>query len=93
MIETLIKFIEGTVKLRVNRDKSGVFRPNRAKCLGYTFVGATGAPRVHLKSLKRLEGHLLSFAGDLPARNHRKTESGSAGVEAVLQTRRTQGHL
>ena len=52
MLETLIKFIEGTLKLRVNRDKSGVFRPNRAKFLGYTFVGATGAPRVHLKRLR-----------------------------------------
>ena len=58
VLETLIKFIEGTLKLRVNRDKSGVFRPNRAKFLGYTFVGATGAPRVHPKSLKRLREKL-----------------------------------
>ena len=58
MLEILIKFIEGTVKLRVNRGKSGVFRPNRAQCLGYTFVGATGTPRVHPKSLKRLREKL-----------------------------------
>ena len=32
MLETLIKLIEGTLKLRVNRDKSGVFRPN---CIFY----------------------------------------------------------
>ena len=58
VLETLIKFIEGTLKLRVNRDKSGVFRPNRAKFLGYTFVGATGAPRVHPIKLKRLREKL-----------------------------------
>lgn len=31
VLETTIKFIEETLKLRVNRDKSGVFRPRRAK--------------------------------------------------------------
>lgn len=54
VLETTIKFIEETLKLRVNRDKSGVFRPRRAKFLGYTFVGPTGEPRVHPKSFKRL---------------------------------------
>lgn len=54
VLETTIKFIEETLKLRVNRDKSGVFRPRRAKFLGYTFVGTTGEPRVHPKSFKRL---------------------------------------
>lgn len=53
VLETTIKFIEETLKLRVNRDKSGVFRPRRAKFLGYTFVGTTGEPRVHPKSFKR----------------------------------------
>ena len=54
VLETTIQFIEETLKLRVNRDKSGVFRPRRAKFLGYTFVGTTGEPRVHPKSFKRL---------------------------------------
>ena len=49
------KFIEETLKLRVNRDKSGVFRPRKTKFLGYSFVGTTGAPRTHEKSLKRLK--------------------------------------
>ena len=53
VLETTIKFIEETLKLRVNRDKSGVFRPRQAKFLGYTFVGTTGEPRVHPKSFKR----------------------------------------
>lgn len=55
VLENTIKFIEETLKLRINRDKSGVFRPHRAKFLGYTFVGTTGAPRVHPKSFKRLK--------------------------------------
>lgn len=42
VLETTIKFIEETLKLRVNRDKSGVFRPRRAKFLGYTFEGTCG---------------------------------------------------
>ena len=54
----MISFIEGTLKLRVNRDKSGVFRPSRAKFLGYTFVGTTGAARVHNKSFQRLRDKL-----------------------------------
>ena len=55
VLENTIRFIEETLKLRVNRDKSGVFRPRRAKFLGYTFVGTTGAPMVHPKSFKRLK--------------------------------------
>ena len=57
-LENMISFIEGALKLRVNRDKSGVFRPSKAKFLGYTFVGTTGAARVHAKSLQRLRDKL-----------------------------------
>ena len=41
--------------MRGNCDKSDVFRPRRAKFLGYTFVGKTGQPLVHPKSFKRLQ--------------------------------------
>lgn len=58
VLANTIKFIEETLKLRVNRDKSGVFRPSKSKFLGYTFVGTTGAPRVHKKSFKRLKAKL-----------------------------------
>ena len=57
VLTNTIKFIEETLKLRVNRDK-GVFRPRRAKFLGYTFVGKTGQPLVHPKSFKRLKDKL-----------------------------------
>lgn len=61
LLANTIKFIEETLKLRVNRDKSGVFRPRKSKFLGYTFVGTTGAPLVHEKSFKRLKAKLKAI--------------------------------
>ena len=52
-LATATKFIEETLKLRVNRDKSGVFRPGRAKFLGYTFWRRK--PVAHPKSIDRLK--------------------------------------
>lgn len=57
-LENTTRFIEETLKLRVNRSKSGVFRPSKTKFLGFTFVGTTGEPRAHEKSLKRLKEKL-----------------------------------
>lgn len=42
--------------MRVNRDKSGVFRPGRAKFLGYTF--SCRRPVAHPKSIDRLKKKL-----------------------------------
>ncbi|WP_288594860.1 group II intron maturase-specific domain-containing protein [uncultured Sutterella sp.] len=42
--------------MRVNRDKSGVFRPGRAKFLGYTFW--CRKPIAHPKSINRLKQKL-----------------------------------
>lgn len=58
VLANTVKFIEETLKLRVNRDKSGIFRPRRTKFLGYAFVGTTGAPLVHEKSFKRLKAKM-----------------------------------
>ncbi|WP_295489878.1 reverse transcriptase domain-containing protein, partial [uncultured Sutterella sp.] len=55
-LATATKFIEETLKLRVNRDKSGVFRPGRAKFLGYTFWRRK--PIAHPKSIDRLKKKL-----------------------------------
>lgn len=55
-LATATKFIEETLKLRVNRDKSGVFRPGRAKFLGYTFWRRK--PVAHPKSIDRLKQKL-----------------------------------
>lgn len=56
--ENTTRFIEETLKLRVNRSKSGVFRPSKTKFLGFTFVGTTGKPRAHKTSFKRLKDKL-----------------------------------
>ena len=69
VLTNTIKFIEETLKLRVNRDKSGVFRPRRAKFLGYTFVGKTGQPLVHPKSFKRLKDKLRAVFYRAPTEN------------------------
>ena len=55
VLEKTIKFIEETLKLRVNRSKSGLFRPSKSKFLGYTFVGTTGDPHAAPASLERLK--------------------------------------
>ena len=61
-----IKFIERTLKLRVNHSKSGLFRPSKSKFLGYTFVGTSGSPRVAKASFARLRrGHGRSLLGTI----------------------------
>ena len=58
-LKHLIPFIEGKLKLKVNRDKTKVSRPPRIKFLGYTFgknsenVGYT--PRLHSKSKEKIK--------------------------------------
>ena len=59
VLESVTKFLEGGLKLRVNRDKSGTFRPNESVFLGYTFhryvqTRVIVAP----KSVKRLKEKL-----------------------------------
>ena len=53
VLETTVKFLEEKLKLRVNRSKSGIFRPSKCKFLGYTFWGTH--PRASEKSIKRLK--------------------------------------
>ena len=58
-LKHLIPFIEGKLKLKVNRDKTKVSKPRRIKFLGYTFgknsekVGYT--PRLHSKSKEKIK--------------------------------------
>ena len=58
-LKHLIPFIEGKLKLKVNRDKTKVSKPSRIKFLGYTFgknsekVGYT--PRLHSKSKEKIK--------------------------------------
>ncbi|WP_370758017.1 group II intron reverse transcriptase/maturase [Parasutterella sp.] len=55
VLTNITKYVEGTLKLRVNRDKSGTFRPRDSVFLGYTFSKAN-CTRIIVaqKSVKRL---------------------------------------
>jgi len=57
---SITKFIEGKLKLTVNKDKSAVDRPWKRKFLGYSFYFTKGGVdfRVHPKSVKKLKEKL-----------------------------------
>jgi retron-type reverse transcriptase len=57
VMESITRFIEKDLKLKVNREKSKVDRPWRLKYLGYTFYPKKGEMgiRVHPNSLKKLK--------------------------------------
>lgn len=57
VMQSTVQFLEGTLKLRVNREKSAVDRPSKRKFLGFSFLRRKGETlvRVAPKSLKRVE--------------------------------------
>lgn len=59
VLESVTKYLEGGLKLRVNRDKSGTFRPYESVFLGYSFH-RTRWTRIVVaeKSVKRLKAKL-----------------------------------
>ena len=65
VMESITRFIEKDLKLKVNREKSKVDRPWKLKYLGYTFYPKKGEMgiRVHPDSLKKLKGKLKSMTG------------------------------
>jgi len=95
VLEKTIKFIEGTLKLRVNRSKSGLFRPSKSKFLGYTFVGTSGPRKIPLGNdpgldddPARMENLLRAGRSERGLRTYRHSHSpasaqtGLAGMEA-----------
>jgi RNA-directed DNA polymerase len=55
VLNSITQYVEGELKLRVNRDKSGTFRPKDSTFLGYTFSKADSKRIVVAeKSVKRL---------------------------------------
>jgi RNA-directed DNA polymerase len=56
-METIINFIETKLKLKVNRTKSKVSRPNESTLLGFSFFQKDGKweTRIAPKSLKRIK--------------------------------------
>lgn len=65
VMESITRFIEKDLKLKVNREKSKVDRPWKLKYLGYTFYPKKGEMgiRVHPNSIKKLTEKLKSITG------------------------------
>jgi RNA-directed DNA polymerase len=65
VMESITRFIEKDLKLRVNREKSKVDRPWKLKYLGYTFYPKKGemGMKVHPNSIKKLKEKLKSITG------------------------------
>ena len=57
VMETVRRFLENELRLKVNEEKSAVASPTKRKFLGYSFYFRNGKYRlrVHLKSLNRLK--------------------------------------
>ena len=65
VMESITKFIEKDLKLKVNKEKSKVDRPWKLKYLGYTFYTKKGEMgiRVHQVSIRKLKQKLKSITG------------------------------
>jgi len=65
VMASITKFIEGDLKLKVNRDKSAVDRPWKLKFLGFSFYHKKNEMgiRVHPKSLKKFKDKLKDITG------------------------------
>lgn len=65
VMTSITKFIEGTLKLKVNKEKSTVDRPWKLKFLGYSFYQAKGGARfrVHEMAVRKMKNHLKELTG------------------------------
>jgi group II intron reverse transcriptase/maturase len=65
VMASITKFIEGDLKLKVNKDKSAVDRPWRLKFLGFSFYIKKGEMgiRVHPKPVKKFKDKLKKITG------------------------------
>lgn len=63
-MENITRFIEGKLKLKVNRQKSAVDRPWKRKFLGFSFTADKGTPkiRIHKESIKRFKQRIRELA-------------------------------
>lgn len=71
VMASVTKFIEGELKLKVNREKSAVGRPWKLKFLGFTFYHIKGGVgiRVHPKPVKKFKDKLKEITGRSKARS------------------------
>lgn len=65
VMTSITKFIEGYLKLKVNKEKSTVDRPWKLKFLGYSFYQAKGGVRfrVHEMAVRKMKNHLKELTG------------------------------
>lgn len=62
VLESLTRFLEKRLRLKVNRDKSAVERPWRRKFLGYSFTSLKKATiRVHDRSIKNFREKVIAL--------------------------------
>ena len=81
-MESITAFLEGKLKLKVNRMKSAVARPWERKFLGYSLTWHK-APKLRIApaSLQRLQGKIREVLKSARGRSVRRT------VEAPLYSR------
>jgi RNA-directed DNA polymerase len=65
VMKSITRYIEGKLKLKVNRSKSAVDKPNRRKFLGFSFYTKKGEVRnfVHKKPIERLKKKVREITG------------------------------
>lgn len=71
VMDSVIKFVEKQLKLKVNRDKSAVGKPSTRKFLGYSFQRKEKEVRIRTspKSVERLKGKLKNLFREGRGRN------------------------
>jgi RNA-directed DNA polymerase len=73
VFESITKFVEEKLKLKVNREKSAVDRPHKRKFLGYSFTWHKKPKiRVAKESVKKIRGHLKAIFRSARGRNLRR---------------------
>lgn len=74
VFESVTKFVEEKLKLKVNRGKSAVDRPHKRKILGYSFTWHKQPKlRVPKESIKKVRGHLKAVFRSARGRNLQRT--------------------
>lgn len=71
VMTSITRFIEGELKLKVNKEKSAIGRPWKLKFLGFTFYHIKGGVgiRVHPKPVKKFKEKLKEITGRSKARS------------------------
>lgn len=90
VMESVIRFVEGKLRLKVNRDKSAVDRPWKRKFLGYTFMNNREAtiriaPK-KLEQMKELVREITSRTRGISWRIALKAQPLFNGLDWILST-------